>query len=1180
MPVLRPCLSGLCGSRRSPEILGSKIPSRWGFWAFAVAFGVTLPAEAFTWNRNEAHLRWRSAETEHFKFNYPVELEAPAEYIAGIAETVAQDKLDRYRLKMPNKSEFIVRQDIFSNGWANSLQNTMTVWLTDWDFPIRSTHHWLRDVVTHEFSHLVSIQSGAKLPNFWQGLILGYDDYYNAPTQGHFATILPFMNYPNWLAEGVAQYESARSGFDAWDSHRDMLLRVAVREGKLLSLARMGSFAGNSLEYELGPYTQGFALTRFIGEKYGDESVIKIWSEMSRIHRQTASAALERVIGKDGDQVYAEWKESLSQRYEAQVRALGTPVTGKKLTSEGFYHYYPRFTRDGKQLFLLSNQGRDDFRASLMLYDLSDSAMKKKEAERMKAVAGIRSFYAVAGDDSTVIYHSAKDEDKNGIHHFDVYSRNARRKPPANPFAEDKTKKRFTKFLDAADPTFSADGKWAAFIRSDLGNFRLCLAPVPDGKELEADEVKTLWPSDAERERLAHGPYGFNIYTPRFSPDGKSIAFSYYDGASRNIGVVGRDGKNFKALLSRPYDERDPEWSPDGKALYFSADSGNIYNVYRLSLVAPSAADSAETAASTPVKANSPEALTRVVGGAFAPAISPDGKRLAYVGYDKDGFSIYLLDSLKALDSRQAEYQVRHKDSLVIESQALAGKSHPYRPLPNRPILTPLLLGQATSATNRLARSGELKWLAGLSGMANDPLLKNEVFGALLLQLGEGLDYIGSYSELLNPDKESQLYLSWRNHSLPVTLGAAYSRGNLTTTDTLEILDPPDKPELDVEKRLQHYALTYRDVNVTLGYDLFDATAVGDDEKTSFLQFTGGYNWNSFNFYEAEDGSSSGGSFQLDYYQSFYLNSLIWVYGADYNDKGLVAPSGLAGYFSHTLSNSGLLRNGTFQESFIINDNGVIEPRLRRYVLQDFDVGGTYGGELPWSKNSSLVLSAFAGALGWDFTNRSNEADTLDDFFSKGLYLRGYPYLRDIEHLAFSGQNTLKFSADLNQPLLPDIYAGAWIFFLEDLYFSAFWEAGRAWSGSFAETDLFRKQSWTLNGGTETWYQSVGWGLKLNARIYHNYPFLVYFEAATALSGVPNGQGKYKGTDKLETITWPFFGGHNNRIDTHATRIEFGVAFGLYNGLLGDGAGGAAKSGRRPTGARNPWNPASFFAGM
>ena len=91
------------------------------------------------------------------------------------------------------------------NGVVREIENTMNIWVTDWDFPVRSTHNWLKDVVTHEFSHLVSIQSGSKLPSYIQGVVIGFQDYYNKPVQGDFATIIPFTGQPNWFAEGVGR---------------------------------------------------------------------------------------------------------------------------------------------------------------------------------------------------------------------------------------------------------------------------------------------------------------------------------------------------------------------------------------------------------------------------------------------------------------------------------------------------------------------------------------------------------------------------------------------------------------------------------------------------------------------------------------------------------------------------------------------------------------------------------------------------------------------------------------------------------------------------------------------------------------------------------------------------------------------------------------------------------------
>src|SRR5690606_7770216 len=101
-------------------------------------------------------------------------------------------------------------------------------------------------------------------------------------------------------------------------------------------------------------------------------------------------------------------------------------------------------------------------------------------------------------------------------------------------------------------------------------------------------------------EEMLEGRFGFNIYTPRFSPDGSRILFSYFDGETRNVGLIDADGGNFRPLLSGPHDERDPEWAPDGKSFFYVSDETGIYNIRRRDL---------ETGADVPV--------TNVLGGAF-----------------------------------------------------------------------------------------------------------------------------------------------------------------------------------------------------------------------------------------------------------------------------------------------------------------------------------------------------------------------------------------------------------------------------------------------------------------------------------------------------------------------------------------------------------------------------------
>lgn len=1136
------------------------VMKRASFLKTAVSVAATLAltpvfapgAAALPLNRNAAHIEWRTVETDHFRFHYPRELAEVSGHVAGIAEAVAPDLIKRYNLRLPGKVEFVVRDDIFSNGWANSLQNTMTVWTTDWDFPVRSTHNWLRDVITHEFAHLVSIQSGAKLPAFLQGVVVGYEDYYNAPAHGSLSTIFPFIGQPAWFAEGVAQYESERAGFDAWDSHRDMLLRISVLEDRLLPIERMDVFAGNALEYELGPYTQGFGLTRFIAARYGDDALLRLWAENARIHRQTMSGSMRRVLGKSDREVYREWKNELTARYTEQVNALGAPVTGQKLTGRGFYNHYPRWDAAGEGLFYVSNGTRDDFRSVLGYVKLADTT--KKEEERFTPIPGVRGYFDVARDDSTFLYASAKDPDPNGVRTLDIYQRNLRRKPGLLE-RKDPTEKRYTRDYNATHASYSRDGSRVAFVRGGASNFRLYVAPVPEADSLEEGDARAVWP----REDFLAGRFGFNIYTPRFSPDGTRLLFSYFDGTTRNIGMVNTDGSGFRALLAGAHDERDPEWAPDGRSFYYASDETGIYNLRRYDLA---------TGTST--------LLTNVVGGAFAPAVSPDGTRLAYVNYDQDGFSIYLLPvtdtagtPVAPLAPPPAAAYAPHRapdaptvQPPFIETHEFEGRDAAYTPIPTRGVLTPIIFGQEALASTRekgvIPNDGVTTWLAGVSGYLTDPVLKNELNGALLVQVGKGFDYFGKHSALVSPDKESQLFLSLSNKSTPVTLGAAFFRGNLNSYDTITNRDVllPGGGTGDVVER-QDYALTFKSVEASASYDLFDATAVGDADKTSLLRMAAGYGWNDFNFYDLGGGQG----FSFTYFQRLYLNTQINLLGADYNDKGLVAPSGFAAVISHTVSRNDLFAcDSAYTSDCFKFENNVVVPIYRQYTLQDVDAGVTYGRAMPWAKNSALVLSGFYSSVFG--LPAENPADSTSDFFEKGLMLRGYPYLRDIENLALRGRNSVTLSADLNQPLLPDLYQRYWVVFVEDLYLNLFWEAGRAWNGSPWKTGIATPSAWKTDSREDGWYQSLGAGLKLNARIYHNYPFLMYLEGARALSGIPDGTG---GFQTLEPVRVAGF-------DLPVTRVRFGVTFGLYNGLLGDRVHPARRANRHPL------NPVSPFA--
>jgi hypothetical protein len=153
----------------------------------------------------------------------------------------------------------------------------------------------------------------------------------------------------------------------------------------------------------------------------------------------------------------------------------------------------------------------------------------------------------------------------------------------------------FTPFLQgiAADGVdFSRDAKWATF------------TSYPEG---------VLWRSrldGSERLPLTKPPLRAGL--PRFSPDGRRIAFSARIGdAPWQIRVVSRDGGDEQVLP--PLGVTDPGWEPDGKTLVFGSLSGGQAGIVRWDLVSGGAS-----------QVPGSDAL-------FSPRPSPDGRFLAAI---------------------------------------------------------------------------------------------------------------------------------------------------------------------------------------------------------------------------------------------------------------------------------------------------------------------------------------------------------------------------------------------------------------------------------------------------------------------------------------------------------------------------------------------------------------------
>ncbi len=128
---------------------------------------------------------------------------------------------------------------------------------------------------------------------------------------------------------------------------------------------------------------------------------------------------------------------------------------------------------------------------------------------------------------------------------------------PLAAAAELLTVEKFEAMTRASDPQISPDGSMIAFVAS-----------VPD---IEENRNKTdIWMVPAKGgEPVKFATSSGADYHPRWSPDGKKLAFVSTRRGSAQIWIIPTDGGEAVQLTDLSTGANDPVWSPDGKRIVF-----------------------------------------------------------------------------------------------------------------------------------------------------------------------------------------------------------------------------------------------------------------------------------------------------------------------------------------------------------------------------------------------------------------------------------------------------------------------------------------------------------------------------------------------------------------------------------------------------------------------------------
>jgi hypothetical protein len=1040
--------------------------------------------------QNHPELDWQVVETEHFRILYHQGLEGAAARTAQIAEA-AYDPITKLYGYHPDDRVRIVLKDYddYANGAAFFYHDTIEIWTTalDHDFDLRGTSDWLRNVITHEFTHIISLGTARKGSQRVPALYLQYFGYQREENRpdiliGYPDAIAsyPIMStvVPMWLAEGAAQYMAEGAHQDRWDANRDMVLRAQVLAGEQLPFDQMGIFGKHGFGNEY-VYDHGYGLVRYIAETYGEQKIAELYRAASAWRSLEIDGAFDKVLGKSVDELYDEWVVSMRAGYEAQVASLGELNEGELVSDLGFSNLRPQLSPDGKKLAYLSTRKRQYGPHMLVVRDL------ETEEDEVVAFPVAASTVDWSADGQKLLFSRIDRADKYGSRQADIYEYDFTVDEPgflhdmiwalpamvAATAPETPRIKQLTHGLRALYPTYSPDGEWIAFVKNKGSNNNLGMMRA-DGSDLRY---------------LTDFQDGTQVYTPRFSPDGKRLVFSISRQGQRDIAMVdlvgvavqagnrvtaaepkasvvqeglaseGTEvlaaekvsllGSSFKGVIATPGTDRDPVWSADGKQVVFSSDYSGIFNVYALDLGTQTLRQ-----------------ITNVIGGAFNPTVGSTGE-IFFASYTAKGFEIRHLSgegvSINVEGQRLPRWVERKnvapaKSGWVLTAPEPLASSAP----------APVLQKQAepygidflkTSLLPRLSMD-EGHFKPGVYVSSSDVLNRQNIFaGAAIAPANGDRDLFAMYEYR---GFRPTFFLEVFNQSRHSARGDSTDARDLIVNGVNFNLN---QISVGGRGRLGRYGR----LAASFTYDRYDASVESDA------------------FRPRRDGQVGFERIEQKPFGYTYLNGfgLGLTYRMDLiarrRDRE-INPLGRQIYFRYDRMFN------YFIEGFNESASFIDEQYLNLFYNQVTLDWNEYIG-LPW--NTRLGMRFYGG---WIDSDKVDDKEQVNDFFD--YHLGGLNFMKGYTFYSIEGRKAMMGTATLRLPLLPRIGKRFMHLYFDKVYGAVYGDIGKAWDGEISDPDEFY--------GREGPLRSLGGQLRFDMVSYYSLPTRVQMDWAYGVDEV------------------------------------------------------------------------------
>jgi len=985
-------------------------------------------------------VEWFTIETDNFTVSYHKGAERTAKLTAKISEEVIGPITSLYNFKPKKKTNFVINDlTDYANGATDFYNDRIEIFASALDYELRGTHNWLRNVITHEYTHMVTLQASMKLPKQVPAIYLQWLNYeeekrpdvlYGYPN-GIVSYPLSGFAVPAWFSEGVSQYQRQQLGYDKWDAQRDMILRMRALNNNLLTYNEMGQFSSiTSLKAE-SIYNSGFALVRYISKQYGEDKLRELMDGLSDLDNFSMDKAFRKSIGKDGQDIYKDWKDYLEKDYAEKTKGIKeTQIAGDIITTDGFANLNPRFSPDGKWIAFMSNENSDYFSTSMFLYDVAN-----KTKIKLPFTSG--SNFSWSPDGKKIIYAQKNiPPSLKGISFFDIYEYDI----------VTKNIKQLTFNKRAFTPEYSPDGQKIVFLVPEDGTLNMNISDK----------------SFSKIQTLTKFSLGEQVYNPQFTSDGKKILFEYSNEEARKIAEYDLESGQYTFILNdKDIDYRNPSPDKEGKGFYYSSDSTGIFNIYYYDYASKSSRQ-----------------ITNVFGGAFNPSF--DGKgNLVYASYESTGFKIALLNNInKYTNSPIINYLPPEKTLIKYSSLDSTGpgvkdkfnweylknfndtqipdyKSEGYKPIFNQLSIFPGIRFDNYTKSGKFVDAIK----PGLYFASDELMSRMSIFGGAFINKNAERDLFLQFSYDYGVPIIGDL-LTNKLGFYPKFFFEAY---NVTRKADAQVIAAVDTIGIGVKYNL-------------LEFDLgFEFPIINVQHKVRLEYDYSHYESDIDPFYIPSSGLSTRGSSQA-YFKANRLSFYYHFDGAIRHRNDDINPIGTKFNFRYDYEMSNI------NPEYTVENDGTLTTKYQKNNLHkiDADLFQSFG----LFNNRHTISYKLRGAVIF--------GPAVDNFYNN--YATGLPGMKGYSYFSLGGGRLATLNLTYRIPLIQKIDTRISPLYLDKLYFSVYGDIGDAWEESDfnihnLKKDLgleLRLQAFSFYAFPTSIYVNAAYGLDKFERIFLN----------------------------------------------------------------------------------------------